>query len=263
MLPLVLLPGLLCDARLWRDQVTGLADIARPVVPDLGRDDTVDGMARRVLDETPGRFALAGLSMGGYVALAVMRLAPERVTRLCLMSTSARPDSPEATQRRRILTALVRNQPPDRFRGVTPRLLPQMLHPDRLTEPGLAEDVPAMAIRVGRDAYLRQQAAIIARPDSRLMPVGAAPAHPGAGRRCRPADAAGAGAENGPWCPAPGWWSWSAAVTCRRWSGRTWSTRRCGAGCRRTARRTDGERYSAGASRARRRPRDASRSSAR
>jgi len=162
-LPLLLLPGLLCDARLWRDQAAGLADIARPVVADLTRDDGLAAMAARALAAVEGPFAMAGLSMGGYVAMEVMRRAPERVVRLALLDTSARPDTPEQSRHRRGLIAMTRT---GRFRGVTPRLLPRLLHPDHLGG-ALAAEVEAMAGRVGRDAFLRQQAAILARPDSR------------------------------------------------------------------------------------------------
>jgi pimeloyl-ACP methyl ester carboxylesterase len=155
------LPGLLCDARLWRDQV---AVLPRAAVADLTLDDSIDAMARRALASRPGRFALCGLSMGGYVAQAIMRLAPERVTRLCLMDTSARADTEAQSRRRRGLMAMTRG---DRFRGVTPRLLPQLLHPMSLANQSLAQDVLDMAERVGRDAFLRQQEAILGRPDSR------------------------------------------------------------------------------------------------
>ncbi len=169
---LLLLPGLLCDDALWAHQRTGLADVARPVVADLTRDETVDDMARRALDLMEGPFALAGLSMGGYVALALMRLAPTRVTRLCLMDTSARADSAEQARRRRGLIALSRAH---KFRGVTPRLLPSLVHPARLTDAGLTGAVMDMAARVGADAFIRQQHAILSRPDSRadLQAIGA------------------------------------------------------------------------------------------
>ena len=101
---LLLLPGLLCDARLWRDQVAALQDAAECRVADLTLDDSLDAMADRALRDTPGRFAVCGLSMGGYVALALMRRAPGRVTRLCLMDTGARPDT-EAQARRSMQTA--------------------------------------------------------------------------------------------------------------------------------------------------------------
>ena len=165
--PLLLLPGLLCDERLWRDQMAGLAPVAAPVVADLTRDDTLAAMAARALSAMDAvgaqRFALAGLSMGGYVALEVMRQAPQRVARLALFDTSARPDTPDQARQRRGLMSLTRS---GQFRGVTPRLLPRLLHPAHLDGP-LAGEVMAMAERVGRDAFLRQQSAILGRPDSR------------------------------------------------------------------------------------------------
>jgi pimeloyl-ACP methyl ester carboxylesterase len=134
------------------------------VVADLASDDSLDAMARRALDQVPGRFALCGLSMGGYAALALLRLAAPRVTRLCLMDTSARPDTPGQARRRRGLMALAQAR---RFRGVTPRLLPQLLHPDHLSDASLCDEITAMAERVGAPAFLRQQHAILHRPDSR------------------------------------------------------------------------------------------------
>lgn len=161
---LLLLPGLLCDARLWRDQVAALAPLARCRVADLTQDDTIAAMAARALAAAPPRFALCALSMGGYVAFEMLRQAgPGRVTRLALFDTSARPDTPEQVRRRRGLIALARS---GTFRGVTPRLLPQLLHPANL-DGEVAQEVIAMAERVGRDAFLRQQAAILGRPDSR------------------------------------------------------------------------------------------------
>jgi pimeloyl-ACP methyl ester carboxylesterase len=162
------MPGLLCDARLWRDQIAVIAPVAHAQVADLTQDDSLDGMARRALALMPDRFALCGQSMGGYAALALMRLAPERVTRLCLINTSAQPDSPEQARRRRGLIAMIRRNPQQtQFRGVTPRLLPMLIHPDRLTDTQLTRDVMDMAERVGREAFLRQQTAILGRPDSR------------------------------------------------------------------------------------------------
>ena len=146
-------------------------------------------MAERALSTVPGRFAVAGLSMGGYAALALLRRAPERVSGLCLMDTSARPDTPEQARRRRGLMALVARG--GRFKGVTPRLLPLLLHPGRLDDQALCEEVMAMADRVGPAAFLRQQAAIVARPDSRPdLPRIAVPtlAAAGAGDQLTPPD---------------------------------------------------------------------------
>lgn len=163
-IPLVLLPGLLCDRALWRAQTEGLADVAEPWVADLTRDDSMVAMARRVLDAAPPRFALAGLSMGGYVAQQVVREAPERVTRLALLDTSARTDTPEQRQRRLDLIALAER---GEFKGVSDRLLPVFVHPDRLGDAALTGAIKEMTQRVGKDAFLRQQKAIMGRIDSR------------------------------------------------------------------------------------------------
>lgn len=162
--PLFLLPGLLCDEALWAPQIAALSDVATCSVADLTRDDSMAAMARRVLDEAPPRFALAGLSMGGYVAQEIMRQAPERVTRLALLDTSARGDTPERLAQRRGFIDLAHK---GEFRGIAPRLLPVYLHPDHLKDKALTDLVLAMAQRVGRDGYLRQQQAIMGRRDGR------------------------------------------------------------------------------------------------
>jgi pimeloyl-ACP methyl ester carboxylesterase len=165
--PLIFLPGLLCDERLWRDQARDLADIAAPILPDLTLDDSVAGMARRVLDAAPERFALAALSMGGYVAFEILRQQPQRVTRLALLDTSASPDTPERSSQR---LAGIESMKYGRFFGVTARMLPQLVH-ERHVQGPVGEEVRAMAKRVGGDAFLRQQRAILDRPDSRpLLP---------------------------------------------------------------------------------------------
>lgn len=163
--PLVLAPGLLCDDALWSHQVGHLDDLADIRVADFTTQDDLADMARHVLDIAPAeRFALAGLSMGGYVALEVMRQASQRITRLALLDTAARPEAPEQTARRKDLISLAGV---GKFKGVTPRLLPMLVHPDRLEEEGLVGPIMEMAERVGTDAFIRQQTAIMGRPDSR------------------------------------------------------------------------------------------------
>jgi pimeloyl-ACP methyl ester carboxylesterase len=103
--------------------------------------------------------------MGGYVAHAIMRAAPERVLRLALFDTSARPDTEGQLSRRRGLIALAEK---GKFKGVTPRLLPLLIHPDRIEDKPLTDAVMGMAERIGKQAFLRQQTAIMGRPDSRL-----------------------------------------------------------------------------------------------
>jgi pimeloyl-ACP methyl ester carboxylesterase len=161
--PLVLIPGLLNDDRLWRYQAHELSDVATPMIADVTRDDSIAAMAARVLAEAPPAFALAGLSMGGYVALEIMRQAPERVTRLALFDTSARPDTPERAARRRADLEAVEH---GRFAGVTPRLLPELVHPSRAEGP-VGELVMAMAKKVGKETFVRQQRAILGRADAR------------------------------------------------------------------------------------------------
>ncbi len=156
--PLVLLPGLLCDAALWRHQTDTLADIAEITVADLTSDDCFDDMARTVLETAPETFALAGLSMGGYVAHEIMRQAPDRVTRLALLDTSARADTPEQGERRR---AFIEQTRLGDFEGVTSGLLPMLIHPDRLEDGDLTGTITDMAESVGREAFLRQQNAIM------------------------------------------------------------------------------------------------------
>lgn len=165
---LLLLPGLLCDAALWAPQIEALSDVADCRVADLTRDDSVAEMAKRAIAGLPERFAVAGLSMGGYVALELMATVPGRIERLALMDTSGRADTPEQLRRRRGLIQLA-----DRgeFKGVTPRLLPMLIHPARTGDVGLTQVVMDMAERVGKDAFLRQQRAIMGRPDRRpLLP---------------------------------------------------------------------------------------------
>ncbi|MEK0083808.1 alpha/beta fold hydrolase [Benzoatithermus flavus] len=161
---IVLLPGLLCDHRLFQAQIPALAVHAGVMVADLTRDASIPAMAERVLAAAPPRFALAGLSMGGYVALEIVRRAPERVMRLALLDSQARPDSEETRSRRRGLMQLAEK---GEFQGVSPRLLPLFIHRDRLSDTSLTGMVQNMALSVGKDAFLRQQTAIMARADSR------------------------------------------------------------------------------------------------
>jgi len=165
-LPLVLLPGLLNDARLWEHQIGGLADIAQPQVGDLTQADTLADLARQVLERVAAaRFVLAGFSMGGYTALEIMRQAPQRVQALALIDTSARPDTPEATARRR---EQVERAQVD-FPGVVDALFRAVVHPAHRDDAALLDVFRAMARRVGPEAFARQQRAIGGRVDARPM----------------------------------------------------------------------------------------------
>ena len=161
---LILLPGLLNDARLWQHQADFLAPIANISVADLTRHDSIAALASDVLEQAPaGMFALAGMSMGGYVALEIMRQAPERVMALALLDTSARPDTEEATENRRKLMALAQTDFPAVPRGLREKLL----HPVHLGDAELAERIDDMATVVGKEGFIRQQQAILSRVDSR------------------------------------------------------------------------------------------------
>lgn len=160
---LVLLPGLICDERLWRDVVVDL--VTRPVVADLTQDDSISAMAARALATAPARFALAGLSMGGYVAFEIMRQAPERVTHLALFDTSARADDEARRETRRKGIEMVGE---GKFIGVSRGLLGSLIAPQHMGTP-VARDVQDMSERVGPDAYKRQQVAIMNRVDSRPL----------------------------------------------------------------------------------------------
>ena len=159
---LILLPGQLCDEALWGPQIAALGSIAEIRVADLTLDDNIEAMADRVLAFAAPIFALAALSLGGYVALEIVTRVPERVSRLALMNTSARPDTEGQSDRRE---RSVRAARIGAFKGVTPRFLPTILHPENAADPEIAEIVLAMTERVGRRAFERQQAAAMDRPD--------------------------------------------------------------------------------------------------
>ena len=163
MTPLVLLPGLASDGALWAAQVRDLADVADPSIGDTLNDDSLTAMAERVLATAPPRFALAGLSMGGYLAFEIWRQAPGRVLRLALLDTSARPDTPEQTAYRE--QAIKSARGPVDFARLARIGLDQLLHPG--TGDAVRDAVVAMSVRVGAERYVAQQRAIIGRMDSR------------------------------------------------------------------------------------------------
>ena len=100
-MPILLVPGLACSPRIFAPVIPALWRFGPVTVANHIRDDNMGAIARRILAEAPPRFALAGHSMGGYIAFEIMRQAPERVAKLALMNTQARPDTPEASERRR------------------------------------------------------------------------------------------------------------------------------------------------------------------
>lgn len=161
MIDLVFVPGLLCTEALWSHQLEHLGDVARMSVAALRSQDSIEDMAAHVLEVAPPQFALCGLSMGGIVAHAIMRMAPERVNRLALLDTTARTETPEQTARRQTLLEMV---DAGRFADVTDTLMPALIHTDRLGDTALTRTMNEMALTVGPEAFRRQLKAIIGRP---------------------------------------------------------------------------------------------------
>jgi pimeloyl-ACP methyl ester carboxylesterase len=163
-LALVMIPGLLASSRLYAPQLPQLWRSGPVTIADHTRDDNVAAIARRILETAPRVFALAGLSMGGYISFEVVRQAPERVVRLALLDTSAAPDTAEQSAGRRAQMALVSQ---GRFAEVCDALFPRLVYRERRADAALRGVFDLMAEEVGPAAYLRQQAANIGRPDSR------------------------------------------------------------------------------------------------
>ncbi len=159
-----MIPGLLLSARMYAQQIPALWSTGPVMVANHTRDDTMAGIAARILGSAPPRFALVGLSMGGYISFEIMRQAPQRVVRLALLDTSARADTEEASAARRTQVALATS---GRFEEVIDALYPRMVHAARLEDSALRELNRQMGREVGVAGYCNQQAAIIGRPDSR------------------------------------------------------------------------------------------------
>jgi pimeloyl-ACP methyl ester carboxylesterase len=163
-LPVVLVPGLNCSARLYAEQVAALWRFGPVTVADHTRDDSMTAIARRILADAPPRFALAGLSMGGYTALELLRQAPNRIAKVALLDTAARADTPEQSARRDKLIGLAQA---GKFAEVNDTLWPVLVHKDRQSDTALRAVVDAMAADTGPEAFVRQQTALKARADYR------------------------------------------------------------------------------------------------
>ncbi|WP_347303003.1 alpha/beta fold hydrolase [Croceibacterium sp. TMG7-5b_MA50] len=145
-IPLILLPALGCDGQLWARQVLDLGDLSHPQLGDLSVDDTLAAMAHRVLAHAPPHFAVAGVSLGGYVALEMIRQAPGRIARIALFGTRASMQSRPRTMAEQGSLAIAP-------------------HADPALTSIISGPVQAMAERVGPDVFARQQRALLARPD--------------------------------------------------------------------------------------------------
>ena len=144
--PLMLLPAMGSDGQLWARQIVDLAAVAQVEFGDLSQDDTLSAMAARVLAAAPPRFAVAGVSLGGYVAMEMVRQAPDRIERIALFGTRGSMDVRPRTV-------------------VGQGLLATAPHADPRLTAIVAGPAQAMADRVGQTVFERQQRALLARPD--------------------------------------------------------------------------------------------------
>jgi pimeloyl-ACP methyl ester carboxylesterase len=163
-LPVILVPGLNCSARLYGEQIPALWQFGPVTVADHRRDDSMAAIAGRILAAAPPRFALVGLSMGGYIAFEIMRQAAARVAKLALLDTGAGAELPERTKQRKPLLQMAWE---GRFAEITEDQFPLLVHRKRHGDAVLKAIVRAMNEETGPEAYIRQQQAIMGRPDSR------------------------------------------------------------------------------------------------
>ena len=163
-MPILLVPGLGGSPRIYAPVVPALWRFGPVTVANHIRDDNMALIARRILAEAPPRFTLVGHSMGGYIAFEIMRQAPQRVAKLALLNTQARPDAPEAIERRRGMITRIRA---GGFHGGIEAMIPGFLHPSRRDDAELRKLVYEMADDVGPDAFVRQLTAVMGRADSR------------------------------------------------------------------------------------------------
>ena len=162
---LVLLPGLLNTARLWQNQVQALSQDYTLFFPETHHHNSLEATAEAILSQIPTQeFALAGFSMGGYVALEILRQAPNTVTRLALLNSKAEPDT-ENEMHQRALS--LRSAQIGQFIGVTPRLMKRLVHPDQHENNNLHQIVYDMAAEIGQQGFLNQQQANMNRKDNR------------------------------------------------------------------------------------------------
>lgn len=164
MTPTLLIPGLACTAEMFASQVTALWPYGPVTVASTLQGATMAEMAAHILADAPPRFALAGISMGGYIGLEILRQAPERVLKLALLDTSARADTPEQIDARRGFVARVRN---GELEAVLAQIAPNLLHPDHRGDQALIDAQVRMGVAVGAEGFIRQEIAISARIDSR------------------------------------------------------------------------------------------------
>lgn len=164
--PLVLIPGLACTETLYAAQIPALEQSREVIIGDHMQHDTMAGIAAHILDAAPARFALAGLSMGGYICFEILRQAPERVERLALLDTSARADTAEKIALRHEALELAAA---GKYLAVAYSTLGLSIAKSRHGDTGLKQAIIDMAVATGPQVWARQTRAIMAREDSGPM----------------------------------------------------------------------------------------------
>ena len=163
-LPIVCIPGLLFTPRLYAEQLPSLWRFGPVSVAQHSHQESVEEIAQSILAAAPQSFALIGLSMGGYISFEILRQAPERVVKLALLDTSARPDSSEQTANRRGQIERARSVP---IQEISDALFPRLVDRSRWQDESLRDLFRQMAAETGVEGFIRQQTAIMSRPDSR------------------------------------------------------------------------------------------------
>ncbi len=161
--PFILIPALAADKSFFKYQQDHLDDIADISVPVFTEIDNIPDMAAKILENAPEQFALGGVSMGGYVALEIMRQAPRRVTRLALINTTVGIDSPEALAKRE---AAINNTNEDNFLDVITNAAGMYFYNNNNKDGILTEQLVEMAKNIGLKGFINQQTAIKNRIDS-------------------------------------------------------------------------------------------------
>lgn len=161
---LILVPGSLCDDRVWAQQQRDLADVARITVPHLHGIDSLGAMADAILADAPTTFALCGFSMGGRVALEVLRRAPQRITRLALLDASVHPVAPGEAERRQPQIAMARERG---MAALAQWWNPKIAHPSRHQDTAYMALLESMACTFTAEDYAKEVNALLTRPDPR------------------------------------------------------------------------------------------------
>ncbi len=160
--PLVLLPGMMCDARLYGPQIDSFSGEYAVMTAPINDHDNVPALAKDILDNAPPIFALAGLSMGGIVAMEVIRQAPQRITRLALLDTNPKAEAPAIAQNREPQIERVRQ-------GALRTVMRDEMKPNYLADgPRVGQILDlcmAMAETLGPEVFVRQSRALQSRPD--------------------------------------------------------------------------------------------------